>query len=72
MPKFLQSVSLRAGDPIHFSIRPAERDAICLRCPLAECVGLESRECPIRVEQRRVWREKDARRKAAKPQETNQ
>ena len=61
-----ESRSLRAGDPVVFSLTLAEREPICLDCPLAECVGIESRDCPIRVEQRRIWREKNARRKAEK------
>jgi len=31
---------------------------LCLSCPLADCVGVESSACPIRIEQRRVWRER--------------
>ncbi len=31
---------------------------LCLSCPLADCVGVESRACPIRQEQLRVWRSK--------------
>jgi hypothetical protein len=33
-------------------------NVICLSCPLLKCVGIEKPECPIRVEQRRRWREK--------------
>jgi hypothetical protein len=29
-------------------LRKAEEMAICRTCPLAECVGAESRECPAR------------------------
>jgi hypothetical protein len=31
---------------------------LCLTCPLADCLGIESALCPIRIEQRRVWRRK--------------
>ena len=66
MPKLFESGSSRAGDPINFSLTLAQRDLICLRCPLTECVGIESRECSIRIKQRQIWREKDAKRKAQK------
>lgn len=29
---------------------------LCLSCPLADCVGVESSACPIRIEQRAIWR----------------
>lgn len=61
--KLLQSNSQRAGDPVNFSLSASERDRICLDCPLRDCVGIESRECPIRIEQRRVWREKHKQRR---------
>lgn len=64
MPKLFESTSLRAGDRVHFSLTLAERDAICLNCPLADCVGDDCRDCPLQIEQRRRWREIDARRKA--------
>lgn len=64
MPKLFEFKSLRAGDPVVFSLSLAERDAICLRCSLADCVGIESAECSIRVEQRRIWREKNQERTA--------
>lgn len=35
---------------------------LCLNCPLPDCVGVDHRRCPIRQEQLRVWREKNARR----------
>jgi hypothetical protein len=31
---------------------------LCLNCPLPDCVGVESEACPIRIEQRRAWRER--------------
>jgi hypothetical protein len=31
---------------------------ICLSCPLADCLGIVSALCPIRIEQRRVWRKR--------------
>src|SRR5215471_12023271 len=35
---------------------------ICLNCPLADCVGIERRECPIQIEQRAEWRRQNHRR----------
>ena len=29
---------------------------LCLTCPLADCVGVESNACPIRIEARHTWR----------------
>jgi len=29
---------------------------LCLTCPLAECLDITSPRCPIRIEQRRLWR----------------
>lgn len=62
--KLLESRSVRADDPINLTLKSHERDAICLDCALADCVGIESMACPIRIEQRRRWREKNAERKA--------
>jgi hypothetical protein len=28
---------------------------LCLSCPLPDCVGVDHRTCPIRVEARRLW-----------------
>jgi hypothetical protein len=47
----------------NLAIISAERQReICLNCPLADCVGVANDQCPIRVEARRRWRERDARR----------
>lgn len=35
---------------------------ICLACPLADCLDITDRRCPIRVEQRRIWREQSHKR----------
>jgi hypothetical protein len=50
---------------INIAIRQAEQDAICMSCALPDCVGRESRECPIQAEQRRRWRANNQRRKVA-------
>lgn len=39
----------------------ARQIALCLSCPLADCVGVESSACPIRIEQRHQWREQRRR-----------
>jgi hypothetical protein len=31
---------------------------ICLSCPLADCVGVGNDQCPIRVEARRLWKQR--------------
>lgn len=67
--KLMESRSVRADDPINLTLKSHERDAICLDCPLVDCVGIESRACPIRIEQLRRWREKNAQRKAQRRHE---
>ncbi len=34
---------------------------LCFSCALNDCVGVESAACPIRIEQRRIWREQRRR-----------
>lgn len=65
MPKLCETSSLRAGDPLNIGMRVGERDPICLCCTLADCLGLENPNCPLRVEQRRRWQEKNKRRESA-------
>jgi hypothetical protein len=43
---------------IVLTMRQADRDAICQRCTKPDCIGQESRDCPVQVEQRRRWRER--------------
>ncbi len=31
---------------------------ICLNCPLADCVGVANETCPLRIEARRIWKQK--------------
>ena len=50
---------------INITMSQAEQNTICERCPLADCIGIERRECPIQAEQRRIWREKNQRRQQA-------
>lgn len=39
-----------------FRVRANEQAALCLQCPLRDCVGTRNRRCPINKEQRRRWR----------------
>lgn len=50
---------------INITMSQDVQNAICERCPLAECIGIERRECPIQVEQRATWRKQNQLRKAA-------
>jgi len=50
---------------INITMSQAEQNAICERCPLADCIGIERRECPIRIEQRQRWRVNYQLRKSA-------
>jgi len=62
MPKLCESISLRAGDLVNISMKVVERDPICLCCALDDCVGVEDPVCPLRLEQRRRWRESNKQR----------
>ncbi|HKQ76710.1 MAG TPA: hypothetical protein VJ810_23650 [Blastocatellia bacterium] len=42
----------------HISVSEERQIELCLNCPLAECAGIASRDCPIRRESLRVWRER--------------
>jgi len=60
LPTYAQRSSAEAGAPsvaINFTLGEERQISICLNCPLTDCVGIESKQCPIRVEQRRAWRE---------------
>ena len=64
LPDYLQRGADKEAAPtrIHIFISPERQREICLNCPLIECVGIEHRNCPIRIEQRREWREQNRRR----------
>jgi len=47
---------------VNITLSDERQREICLNCPLADCVGIERRDCPIQVEQRRAWREQNRRR----------
>jgi hypothetical protein len=53
-------------DPGRFRVRASEQAALCLQCPLRDCVGTESSRCPINIAQRRRWREYAKERRAAR------
>ena len=40
----------------NITIADERQRELCLSCALCDCVGIENPRCPIRVEQRRVWR----------------
>ena len=45
----------------HVSVSEERQIELCLSCPLSECAGIASSECPIRRESLRVWRESGER-----------
>jgi hypothetical protein len=50
---------------INITMNQDEQNAVCLRCTLPDCVGIEDRRCLIQVEQRERWRRDYERRKAS-------
>lgn len=42
---------------VNLTLREEKQVAICLSCPLAECVDITDRRCPIRIEQNAEWRQ---------------
>jgi hypothetical protein len=56
LPDFARpKAELPEPEPIITLNEERQRD-LCLNCPLADCVGIETEACPIRVEQRAAWR----------------
>jgi len=47
---------------VNLTLTDERQREICLNCPLADCVDVTDPRCPIRVEQRRLWREQNRRR----------
>jgi len=41
-----------APSRVNLALSDERQREICLSCPLADCLGIESPECPIRIEQR--------------------
>jgi hypothetical protein len=50
---------------INLSLTEERQAQICLSCPLPDCIGIESRECPIQIEQRAEWRRQHQARKVS-------
>ncbi len=42
----------------HLRVDADRQRELCLNCPLDDCVGVNHPACPIRIESRRVWRER--------------
>jgi len=56
-------VNLEPAETLPNIYLPEERQReMCLNCPLADCVGIERRDCPIQIEQRAEWRRQNHRR----------
>jgi len=47
---------------INLTLTDERQRELCLSCPLADCVNVTDPRCPIRIEQRRLWREQNRRR----------
>ncbi len=57
LPHFARPLSDLPEPEPNVSVVDEERQReLCLSCPLADCLGIESALCPIRIEQRRMWR----------------
>jgi hypothetical protein len=41
---------------INVTLSEERQTQLCLSCSLSDCVGIESRQCPIQIEQRAEWR----------------
>ena len=52
----LTSVAELETEPNTSAVTEERQRELCLACPLADCVGVESNACPIRIEARQVWR----------------
>src|SRR5262245_6230373 len=58
----LEGIESRSTTPrIVLTLNEERQREICLNCPLADCVGIEQRNCPIRIEQRAEWRRQNKR-----------
>lgn len=62
--RYVESLPIYARGPVT-DVEPAQpiitlseerQTRICLSCPLAECVDVTDTRCPLRIEQRAVWR----------------
>jgi hypothetical protein len=56
LPHFARPVAeLPEPEPNVSAVDEERQRELCLSCRLADCVGVESEACPIRIEQRRLW-----------------
>ena len=64
LPDYLrrQVEPAEAEGHINITLTDERQREICLNCPLADCVDVKDARCPIRIEQRRAWREENRRR----------
>lgn len=54
-----QSVETEAPEVFrHLRVDADRQRELCLNCPLDDCVGVNHPACPIRIESRRIWRER--------------
>jgi len=61
---FKRQVETEDSTPIgvNLTLTDERQRELCLSCPLADCVDVTDPRCPIRIEQRRLWREQNRRR----------
>lgn len=52
----LRADELPEPEPNVSAVDEDRQRVLCLNCELADCVGIENEACPIRREQRAVWR----------------
>jgi len=64
LPAYLKRQDDLESIPSHINLTLTDerQREICLNCPLADCVDVKDARCPIRIEQRRAWREQNRRR----------
>jgi len=67
LPDYLRRQEAPEASRVNITMTDERQREICLNCPLADCAGIESPACPIQIEQRRIWREKNRRREVDKP-----
>jgi hypothetical protein len=61
LPEYARRQSVETEPPeirTHLAVSADRQRELCLNCPLPDCVGVNHLACPIRIESRRVWRER--------------
>ncbi len=64
VPQYFNEPVTDAEYQVELNLSAVDEDtqrALCLSCPLPDCVDVTDARCPIRQEQSRVWREKKRR-----------